>query len=165
MAFDLCQHEKTQLILKAGAVIRSLKGLPEEKNVSDLYVETCLLLGIVPKKVNSRNTDHLPSPQEMKDKDGKFVVPRKDCPGCNGKEIVVLAPLCQSCADAEGGKYKSVWSCLQCGWKEKLQEPFMKALVNTWRERGLSEEEISERLPSGDKRVLGIKTLTDKGLE
>ena len=154
MTFDPCPHQITQLVLKAGAVIRELKGLPEEKNITVLYNETAPLLGIIVVPMDSRTVNHLPSPAEMKDEKGRFVVPRKDCPKCGGKETMLLTPLCKSCEDAEGGKFNTAWVCQACQNKEK-SEKFLTQWLN----------ELGVEIPEGMKQAIGIKTLTNDGLK
>jgi hypothetical protein len=154
MAFDLCEHQKTQLVLKAGTIIRQLKGLPEEKNITILYNETAPLLGIIVVQMDSRQADHLPSPAEMKDEMGKFVVPRKDCPKCSKKESMLLTSICGGCADAEGGKFKTLWLCSVCQYKEKSEKFFTQWL-----------NELGVEILEGMKQAMGIKTLTNEGLK
>jgi len=157
MDFNICEHHIRDLVLKAGVVIRQLKGLPEEKNITVLYNETAPLLGITPFQMHSGDINHLPAPAEVRTDRGAFAIPRKDCEHCGGKETVVLYPLCQSCEEAEGGKYKAAWTCQSkdCGYKEKLEKPFIEIL-----------EELGVEIPNGaSKQSLGIKTMTDEGLK
>lgn len=167
MVFDPCEHQKTQMVLKAGAIIRQLKGLPEENNITTLYNETAPLLGILVKSMSSSTANHLPSPSETKDRSGKFILPRRDCPACGKENSLQLNPLCLSCSDAEGGKYKSMWFCgdmqpgtrdlipdTGCGHKERLEESLLQYCV---------EHKIE--LPVGMKQYTGIQTMTDKGLK
>ena len=109
MAFDPCEHQKVEIIKRAGAIIRSLRGLPEEKNITILYNETMEILGLVPIRMDSRMADHLPSPEEMRNEKGEFEVPNKPCPKCGMRSF--LTSICQSCKDAEGGKYRSGYAC------------------------------------------------------
>jgi hypothetical protein len=154
MVFDPCPHQITQLVLKAGAIFRELKGLPEEKNITALFNETAPLLGIVIAQMNSGMVNHLPSPAEMRDEGGKFVVPRKDCPKCGEKENMVLFPLCTTCVEAEGGKYKSKWECSKCGHKDISEKAFVQWL-----------DEMGIDFKPGMKADMGIKTATDEGLK
>lgn len=155
MDFDACEHRIRQVVIHAGIQRRKDLGLPEENNITTLYNEMAPLLGIPIVQLNSRiNGDHLPSPAEMKNASGEFIVPRKDCPKCHQKETMMLTPLCQSCEDAEGGKYKSAWICLSCQHKEK-SEKFFTQLLN----------EMGVEIPQGMKQGMGIKTLTDEGLK
>ena len=153
MVFDPCPHKITQLVLRAGAIIRELKGLPEEKNITTLYNETAPLLGIISTQMSSKDVDHLPSPAEMRDKDGKFILPKKDCLKCEGKNTMDLFPLCATCTDAEGGKYKSKWECSKCGYKDVSEKAFVQWL-----------DELGIDFRPGMKADMGIKTATDEGL-
>jgi hypothetical protein len=153
MVFDPCPHQITQIILKAGAVIRKLKGLPEEKNITILYNETVTILGMAISKVDSSTISHLPSPGEMRDEFGKFIVPRKGCYKCGG--TMVLGPICQSCEDAEGGKYKSGYKCESCQFVDDKSEMFFTQRLTA----------MGVDVPEGIKQVLGIKTLVDDGLK
>jgi len=155
MTFDPCPHQITQLVLKAGAVIRELKGLPEEKNITVLYNETAPLLGIIVVPMDSRTVNHLPSPAEMKDEKGRFVVPRKDCPKCGGAMTMPLGPICPSCKDSEDGIYKSGYKCEVCEYvDEKTDEFFTQRLSR-----------MGVEIPEGMKQAIGIKTLTNDGLK
>lgn len=158
MAFDACEHKIRQLVIRAGKEIRKAKGLPEELNVTTLFNETAPMLGVPVIQFSSeRHGNHLPAPHEMKKEDGGFIVPRKDCPICNQKQSVILAPLCTGCEDAEGGKYKSVWKCLNplCkGFKEKSEKAFVQWL-----------NELGIEIPNGPKANFGIRTMTNEGLK
>ena len=154
MTFDPCEHQKTQIVLKAGAIIRQLRGLPEENNITLLYNETAPLLGIIVQTMSSKDVDHLPSTAEMRNEQGNFVVPRKDCPKCGSKKNMLLTPLCKSCADAEGGKFKTAWVCSTCQNKEKSEKFFTQWL-----------NELGVEIPEGMKQAIGIKTLTNDGLK
>jgi hypothetical protein len=155
MAFDPCPHQITQVVLKAGAIIRQLKGLPEEKNITTLYNETAPLLGIPIRTMSSRDVNHLPSPAEMVNDKGEFTIPRKDCPNCNEKNTVILVSLCPSCKDSEGGKYHSAWTCQKCGVIMEKSEKFLTQVLN----------EMGIAIPNGSKKAFGIKTITDDGLK
>ena len=154
MEFDPCPHQITQVVLKAGILIRQLKGLPEEKDITKLYNETAPLLGIVPQMMSAKTANHLPSPAEMKDDKGKFIIPRKDCPNCGKEEGLLLTPLCKSCKDAEDGRYHTAWICSQCQHKEKSEKFFTQWL-----------NELGVEIPEGAKQNIGIKTLTNEGLK
>jgi hypothetical protein len=153
MAFDICQHQINQVIIRAGAAFRKIKGLPEEKNISILLNEAASLLGIPPQLMSSSESDHLPSPGEMKSELGNFIVPRKPCSKCKGE--MVLGPICPSCKDAEGGKYKSGYKCEVCQFIDDKSEMFFAQRLSS----------LGVEIPEGPKQALGIKTLTDKGLE
>jgi len=158
MTFDPCPEQKTQIILRAGRIIRKLKGLPDERNITVLYNETALLLGIPPQKMNSQMADHLPAPHEMKDEQGRSFIPRKDCPKCGKKDFLVLASICPSCKDSEGGKYHSGWKCIgkDCGFITDKSEMYFTQRLKA---------EGGEIPQSGSKESLGIKTITDDGLK
>jgi hypothetical protein len=155
MTFDPCPHQITQIVLKAGAIIRQLKGLPEEKNITTLYNETAPLLGIPIRTMSYRDVNHLPSPAEMVNNKGAFLIPRKDCPNCNEKNTVMLVSLCPSCKDSEGGKYHSAWTCQKCGIITEKSEKFLTQVLN----------EMKIEIPNGRKQDFGIKTITDNGLK
>jgi len=167
MDFDPCPEQITKIILKAARLRRKDLGMPEEKNITVLYDEMAPLLGIAPTRKSSLITDHLPSPSEMKTEGGTYVIPRRDCPECGKKDSFRLDPLCLSCADSEGGRYKSMWFCGEmvrgtrslipgtgCGHKEQSEDPVTKYKV----EHGM-EVEI------GFKKAMGMETRTDEGLK
>ena len=153
-------------IIRAGAEIRRSKGLPPENNITVLYNETAPLFGIEPKPLLSTDADHLPSPDEMTDEEGKSIIPNKDCPECGRKESMILGSVCAKCKDSEGGKYRSMWCCGKlgrdrkivpgtgCGFKEKSE----KVMVQQMDEMGIDYQNKS-------KKELGIKTYTDEGLK
>jgi hypothetical protein len=159
MAFDLEIHNVKQILIKCGRALREAKGLPSEKNISVLYREASEALGIPLIETTSVDADHLPAPHEMMSPDGnKFVVPRKDCPQCGGKETIVLGPLCASCADAkdeEGNiRYHTMWKCLSCDAKDRSEMFFSQWMT-----------ELGIEMPTGPKQALGIKTFTDAGMK
>lgn len=152
--FDICDLKIRDLAIKAARLLRKEKGLPEEKNITTLYEEIAPLLGLPPSKISSQQINHLPAPHEMINTDtGKFIVPRKDCPSCGNKESMNLHPICQSCEDAEGGKYNSMWKCEKCQFKDKSTKYFLQWM----NEMGIDI--------GGMKNKLGIKTVTDEGLK
>jgi hypothetical protein len=158
MTFDLCQEEKTQIVLKAGAIIKQLKGLPEEKNITILYDETALLLGIAIKKISSLDADHLPAPNEMKTADGEPIIPLQKCPKC-GKDSMEIFGLCHTCEDAKGengeiGKYKTKFVCKKCSYSEKSE----KYMVIWLQKMGID-------FGNQSKKELGVKTITDDGIK
>lgn len=132
MVFDPCPHQITQIILKAGEVIRQLKGLPEEKNITILYNETAVLLGIPPTQMNTgTHGDHYPSIAESTaslGKNAEFTIPTKKCPQCG--QHSPLSPICQSCKDAEGGKYKTGYSCAACNLVFDKSEKFFVQVLS-----------------------------------
>jgi len=157
MVFDPCPEKLTQLILKAGTVIRELKGLPEETNITILYNETAPMLGIVVVPLDSRVVNHLPRPDEMRDEDGTFIIPNKPCPKCG--KLTFLSSICPGCKDAEGGKYKSGYTCDEknggCG--------FVDDKMGEWITQRLSR--MGVEIQTGSKKSFGIKTITDEGLK
>jgi hypothetical protein len=163
MEFDACEHKIRQIIIKAGREIRRIKGLPEEKNITVIFNEVADLFG-VKKTLTSRDANHLPSPHEMKNDKGMFIIPRKDCPHCGRKEGLSLKSLCRSCIDSEGGKYNTMYSCeevgpdgkpIGCGFKSDKSEKFMSQIMT----------ELNPDWDGGIKKDLGIKTITDEGLK
>lgn len=165
MAFDACEHKLRQLVITAGQIIREIKGLPEELNVTVLFNETAPLLGIPVIQLNSRQDGgHMPAPHEMKNNMGNFVVPRRDCPNCGRKDGLSLKSICPSCTDSESGKYHTMYSCeeigsegklIGCGFKTDKSEKFMA-------------QRISEENPDwegGMKKDMGISTITDDGVK
>jgi hypothetical protein len=158
---DICQHQITQVVLKAGAIIRSLRGLPPENNVTLLYGEIAPLLGISVVPMNSKNMDHLPSPIEMKNEKGKFIIPNKPCPRCG--KTAFLGSICQSCEDAkdENGKvvYKSGYLCDArfggCGFIDEKNGEWITQRVS----------KMGREIPTGTKESLGIGTATDEGVK
>jgi len=155
VAFDVCDHQIRQIVIRAAQEIRKAKGLLEEKNVTVLFNEAAPLLGVIITSISSKTAFKLPAPHEMIDeKTGKFIIPKKDCPKCGEKECMNLFPLCISCKDAEGGKYKSKWECSKCSHQEISEKAFVQWL-----------DELEIDFQPGMKADMGIKTATDKGLE
>jgi hypothetical protein len=150
---NACEHRIRQLVIKVGIQRRKDLGLPEEKNITILYNETAPLFGIMVKQISSRDANHLPSSREMRDEKGRLLVPRKDCPKCSG--VMVLGPICPSCADSENGKYHSGYKCEMCQFVDDKNEMFFAQRLTS----------MGVEVPEGIKQALGIKTLTDKGLE
>jgi len=160
MTFDPCPEKMRQIVIKAARLRRKELGLPEEKNITILYGEMAPLLGIPVVQLNSRIANHLPSPAEMRDDKGAFILPRKDCPHCGKKDTFVIFPICPSCNDSEGGKFKSGWRCDErlggCGFVGDKSEKF-------WRQR-MKDEYPEVEIPDGSKQELGILTITNNGL-
>ncbi len=151
--FDACDHRIRRIVIKAAEEIRRARGLPEEKNVTILFNETAPLLGVVVKEINSRDAP-IPQVSEWINKDtGKFIIPRKGCPRCGG--AMVLGPICPSCVDSEDGKYKSGYKCELCQFVDDKNEMFFAQRLTG----------MGVGVPEGVKQTLGIRTLTDKGLE
>ena len=153
MAFDPCVHLIKQLVIRAGGEIRKAKGLPEELNITTLYNETIVLLGIDPIRTTSEFTNKMPAPHESTDKNGKLVIPRKTCTECNEVESMALHSLCKSCTDSEGGQFKTMWLCGKCGAKEKSNKFLVQWL-----------DELGVEFSDGTKQDMGIKTVTDNGI-
>jgi hypothetical protein len=156
MAFDLCDHKITQLVIRAGILIRSIKGLPREENITILYEETAPLLGIIPRRMNSADTNQLPSPAETKDEKGRFIIPRQDCPVCGVRESMILISLCPTCEASEGGKYHSAWKCMnkECTGIEKSEKFLTQRLT-----------EMGIQFGMASKKEIGVQTLTNNGLK
>lgn len=162
MPFDPKIHEVKQILIKCGRALREAKGLPEENNITILYEEASLALGIPTIQTTTQDANHLSAPHEMMMPNGKFLVPRKDCSHCGKKESMMLMALCQSCEDAEHGKYRTMWYCGKddlnrtfipesgCGTKEKSDKFYTQWLT-----------ELGVEIPTGTKEQLGIKTFTD----
>lgn len=147
MAFDPEIHQIKVIIIKCGQLLH-----PEEKDLTKLYKETSVLLGMPEIKTSTADANHLPTPEESarQNPNSMWVA---ICPAC-GKKSYVLHPLCSTCKESEGGKYKSMFLCFECQHKEK----FEKYSVQVATERGM-------RILTGTKRNLGIKTITDEGLK
>lgn len=165
MAFDPCDHKIRTMVVEFGKALRKVQGLPEESNITILYKEGLKAIGVEEVKITSATADHLPAPHEMKDDQGKFIVPRKDCPQCGRKDGLSLKSICPSCTDSEGGKYHTMYSCeefgsftgkpIGCGFKTDKSEKFMV-------------QKMSEENPDwqgGMKQDLGVKTVTDSGIK
>jgi len=133
-----------------------LKGLPEERNISILYEEGAVFLGVPSLALSSAVADRLPDSTEMRDDRGRFVLPRKDCPKCGTKDSVVIAGVCGNCKEGKLG-YRSKWFCTatkECGYFELSKKP-----VSVWL------NELNPDWKSGMKADMGIKTATDEGLK
>ena len=156
MAFDPCSHNLTQMVIKAGRYIRGLRGLPPEKNITVLYMETATLLGIPVNRPTSREARRLPSSEYRGSKEDGFVSPSKPCPQC-GKPALLLS-ICPSCKESEGGKFKSGYVCNKntggCGLiDEKTEEWITKRL-----------KRMGIEFPTGMKQDIGIGTITNDGV-
>ncbi len=158
MAFDPEIHKVKEIIIRCGRALREANGLPEENNITILYEEASRALGLPLIQTTTADADHLPAPHEMMAPNGKFTIPRKDCPHCGGKETVFLGPICASCADAkdEEGKikYRTMWQCGSCKAKDRSEKFFSQWMT-----------ELGIEMPTGTKESLGIKTFTDGGLK
>ena len=156
MAFDPNVHLMKLLVIRCGNEIRKAKGLPEEKNITVVYNETAELLGIAPVVTTTRTAgSRSPAPHEMVAENGFPLIPKRVCPVC-GQETVELHSICGGCADAEGGKFKTLWKCSvsECSFKEKSGKPLVVWL-----------QEMGIDFGNQTKKSLGIKTITDDGLE
>jgi hypothetical protein len=155
MVFDPCPHLVTQVVIRAGAIIRELRGLPEEKNITILYNETAPMLGVAPTRMTSREVSKLPAPNEtVSPKTNRPIMPKKDCLKCGGEKCVILDPLCRSCTDSNHGEFNTIWTCELCGDKIKSNKFYVQ-----W---------LNEEVPnwgSAMKQSAGIKTVTDSGLK
>ena len=163
-----------QILITAGEKIREAKGLVPEEDLDKLYQDTAIEFGLInldsvvkeemPNVPITEGVNHLPAPHEMKNGQGKFVLSRKDCPQCGRKDGLSLKSICPACADSEGGKYHTMYSCeeigpdgklMGCGFKTEKSEEFMV-------------QRMSKENPDwqgGMKQNLGIKTITDKGIK
>jgi len=159
MAFDPEVHQAKQILIRCGRALRECKGLPPENNITILYEEASIALGIPLLETTTADAGRIPPVHEMKTIDGtKFLVPRKDCPSCGGKETMILGPLCGSCVDAkdEDGKrkYHTMWQCTECKVKDRSEKFFAQWMT-----------ELGVEMPTGTKEQLGIRTFTDTGLK
>lgn len=165
MAFDPEIHKVKEIIIKCGRALREAKGLPEELNISILYREASLALGLPLIQTTTADADHLPAPHEMLVPGGqKFVIPRKDCPQCGRKGGLSLKSICPSCTDSEDGKYHTMYSCEEMGMDRKL----IGCGFKTDRSEKFMVQRMSEENPNwegGMKQGLGIKTITDDGIK
>jgi len=152
MAFDECDHRIRNIVIRTGKIIRQIKGLPKEKNISILYDETAPLLGLIPSNLSSNNYNHLPTPEESARGNPNSPLVQI-CPEC-GKKSYVLRGLCRSCKDAEGGIYRTMFECFECKHKERSKEPMV-----VWLDR------LGIDFKTQSKASLGIKTVTDDGLK
>jgi hypothetical protein len=157
--FDLCKFQVNNVLLKVGKVIRELKGLPEEKDITKLVQEAAIMLGIPIQQTlwTSSEANELPRMQDMKDKNDNFIVPRKECPVCHEKESLALLSICPTCKESENGKYHSAWKCLNKNCMTTV-EKYEKFISQMYVELGYST-------PTGLKKDLGIQTITDEGIK
>lgn len=158
MVFDPQVHQDRQTLIQVARIRRRLKELPEERNITVLYNEICEILGLPLAEISSKDADHLPAPHEMVMPDAKrFNNPSKICPKCGKTSF--LMDICQSCKDAENGKYRSGYKCDEkfggCGFiDDKTHEFFSQRLSR-----------MGIDIPQGMKQTLGIGTITDQGLK
>lgn len=147
MAFDLCEHNIRQIIIKCGKLL-----YPDENDVTVLYQKTCVLLGRRTDLVSSSSVNHLPSPEESAKADplNKLTT---ICPKC-GKRSYVIYGLCKSCKDAENGIYKTMFKCYECQYQVKSKEPIV-----IWMQR------LGIEFGTQSKESLGVRTITDEGVK
>ena len=158
-----------QILITAGQRIRELQSLLPEEDLEKLAHDTAIEFGLIDldsavqeemaKVQKGEVVSKLPAPHEMKDEQGKFIVPRKDCPQCGEKESMILGPLCTTCEDAKGedgkqGFYKSMWQCIKCSNKDKSEKRFVQWLT-----------ELGVDFGSGTKESMGIRTYTNNGFK
>jgi hypothetical protein len=188
MAFDLCEHQKTQIIIKAAKLRRKELGMSVENNITVLHDEMAPLLGVVPKQMNSGEADHLPSPYEMTtpDKESsnelrttlarKLIEQKQNCPKCGKQKSMELHDLCRSCDDFKAG-WRSEWRCIGIRDKNgmKIIEPgcghreLTKKFITQWiSEFGKKDPEFADLLEKAgmlSKKEMGIPTVTDEGIK
>lgn len=152
MVFDVCDHKIRNIIISAGQIIRQIKGLPEEKNITVIYNETAPLLGIVPVQLLSNMINKFPTVEESARENPNHPLVQI-CPKC-GKKSYFLRGICKGCKDSEGGKYKTIFQCFECHHQEKSQEPMV-----VWLDR------LGIDFRTQSKKSLGIETVTDDGLK
>ncbi len=147
MAFDIVLHQERQKIISYGRT-----KWPEEKNITKLYEMATKELGVEVKILDTVTANHLPTPEESakENPNSKLTI---ICPKC-GEKSYVLHPICRGCKDSEDGKYKTMFLCYKCKYKEKSE----KWLAQWMKELGIE-------LPDGMKRHLGIQTVTNEGLK
>lgn len=136
MPFDECKQKFNLLLVRVGQYLN-----PEEKNVTALSKQAGIFFGFPPYLLTTQDGDHLPSPAET----GPFA----ECPGCNKKTLIILE-ICQTCEEAEKGKFKTKFLCPSCGYQEKST----LFLIQAYNKFGLE-------IPEGFKQSLGIKILKD----
>jgi len=145
--FDAEEHKKRIEIINHGR-----KKWPDEKNITRLYQMACRDLGVEPKTISTSTANHLPTPEESAKENPQSKL-STICPKC-GKKSFVLHPLCKSCKDAEGGKYKVMFRCYECKFEGKSMEPLV-----VWFQR------LGIEFGTQSKKSLGVKTITDDGLK
>jgi hypothetical protein len=143
--FDAEKHTERIRIINHGK-----KKWPDEKNITKLYQMACKDLGIEPKTISTAIANHLPSPEESAKENpkSKFTI---ICPKC-GKRAYFLTGLCKGCKEAEGGTYKTKFSCYECGHSERSKEPLV-----IWMQR------LAIEFGTQSKKSMGIVTITDEG--
>jgi len=149
------------ILITVGEKLREARGLPPQKDLDLLFKEAAIEFGLetlTPEPAEDQQAvQRLPAPHEMEDENGKFILPRKDCPQCGEKESMTIGPLCHSCKDAQredgqAGFYKTMWKCQKCDFKDKSTQFFTQIL-----------NELKIDFGTGTKESMGIKTFTDEG--
>jgi len=158
MTFDPKIHEVKQILIKCGIALREAKGLPIEDNITILYEEASIALGIPFIKTTTLDANHIPSPHEMMNPDGTPKVPLKKCPKC-GKDAMEIFGLCPTCEDAKGengepAKYKTKFVCKECTYSERSEKHMVIWL-----------QEMGVEFGNQSKKELGVKTITDEGIK
>ena len=153
MAFNPEIHQVKEIIIKCGRALREAKGLPEENNISILYEEASLALGLPLIQTTTADADHLPAPHETMRPDGEPVIPLLECPKC-GKKAMQIFSICPDCKDSENKKYKTKFKCTKCPHEEKSE----KHMVIWLQEMGVD-------FGTQSKESLGLKTITDQGVK
>jgi hypothetical protein len=143
--FDVCQHQIKKIIIDCGKLL-----WPDEKNVTVLYEKTCDALKVPRVRVTSAHATHLPTPEESVKADQELA---RECPKC-GKKAFFVYSICQTCKQSENGKYKTLLACYECRTSERSEDPLV-----VWLDR------LGIDYGTQSKASLGIKTLTDDGLE
>jgi len=149
MAFDVCDHKIRQLVIRAAQIFRSLKGLPEEKNITILFNEAAPLFGIPSDSIPSSRADHLPTPAETVPPDSPLL---RICPRCKQKSFL-LNSYCPKCPEFTEQGYRSFFECMKCGYKENSTDP-----VVVWLEK------LGVQFTNQSKQSLGLKTKTPDGI-
>lgn len=181
--FD-ASHQLIRLItIAAGEKLREARWQDAEPDKDKLFAETIKEFGldnmaqdgsamptVLPISKMGMNrpmgADHLPSPQEMKDDQGNYVMPRDKCPKCGKEGAIIIHPICPTCEKSEKGKY---FTELFCGERDK------EGVLIQGTGCGYSEvstkrysQWLTEKNPNwrgGMKKDLGVKTVTDDGLK
>jgi hypothetical protein len=156
MTFDPCPHHVNNILIQVGRALRKFKGEPAENNLTVLVREAAIFIGRNPAEfiLSTRQADHLPSPAEMKTPDGEFLIPSINCPKCGKRAF--LESICQSCEDAENGKYKSGYNCR----KETGGCGLISDKTGEWITQRLNRMGVDWK--TGTKEEIGIKTITEQ---
>jgi len=147
MKFNAEEHTEIQRRINYGRT-----KWPSQKNITKLYEMACRDLGVESKIISMPTSNHLSIPEESVKESIQSKLSAL-CPKC-GKKSFTLYPLCRSCKDAEGGKYKVIFRCYECKFEGKSMEPLV-----VWLER------LGIEFGTQSRKSLGIKTITDGGLK